>query len=333
MKNSDFLSGERMNFGQSFKSNWSHLIISFFKEVILFIMEQFLFILRLLQDWSNPINDKKCKKEEKKGFEEKETTSQQSAGEEIDKSYYNLQDKLATADIRSEKDNFSEPVVESNFEQKKFVEPSSEQSKNTLVIKNLPFKFKSCDLDKLLVLHETKPKNVRLLRDEIGRFSGMAFIRCQSKEEAQKLIRSMDGLDIGGRNVQVEFKTKKSNKRRNSECNNSSHNSNLRSSKDEISVNGVERNLIGKTSKLSVSAEQIFSDKIKLQKFPQERRRSTGAVDSTPFNYTHFKFSNPNFEPTIRLVRQPFGPDGNSRGFSLEYQQSRSKRTNDIGNR
>jgi RNA recognition motif-containing protein len=89
------------------------------------------------------------------------------------------------------------------------IEPSSDQSKNTLVIKNLPFKFKPTDLDKLLSDYQAHPKNVRLLRDNEGRFTGMAFIRCPSKEEAQRLILTMHDLDIGGRNIQVEFKMKK----------------------------------------------------------------------------------------------------------------------------
>jgi len=93
------------------------------------------------------------------------------------------------------------------------VEPNNDQSKNTLVIKNLPFKFKLNDLEKLLNDHQAKPKNVRLLRDDSGKFTGMAFIRCASKDDAQRLITSMHGLDIGGRNIQVEFKTKKQKKK------------------------------------------------------------------------------------------------------------------------
>jgi len=93
------------------------------------------------------------------------------------------------------------------------VEPTTDQSKNTLVIKNLPFKFKPTDLEKLLNDYQAHPKNVRLLRDDGGRFSGMAFIRCPSKDEAQRLINSMNGLDIGGRGIQVEFKLKKKKKK------------------------------------------------------------------------------------------------------------------------
>jgi hypothetical protein len=88
-------------------------------------------------------------------------------------------------------------------------EPSLEESKNTLVIKNLPFKFTKPELDQLLITHQAKAKNVRMLRDGSGRFTGIAFIRCPSKEEAGRLILAMNGIDIGGRFIQVEFKKKK----------------------------------------------------------------------------------------------------------------------------
>jgi RNA recognition motif-containing protein len=88
-------------------------------------------------------------------------------------------------------------------------EPGQEDSKNTLVIKNLPFKFTKPELDQLLSTHQAKSKNVRMLRDGSGRFTGIAFIRCPSKEEAGRLIIGMNNLDIGGRSIQVEFKKKK----------------------------------------------------------------------------------------------------------------------------
>jgi RNA recognition motif-containing protein len=88
-------------------------------------------------------------------------------------------------------------------------EPGVDESKNTLVIKNLPFKFTKPELDQLLITHQAKAKNVRMLRDGSGRFTGIAFIRCPSKEEAGRLITGMNNLDIAGRGIQVEFKKKK----------------------------------------------------------------------------------------------------------------------------
>jgi len=88
-------------------------------------------------------------------------------------------------------------------------EPGADQTKNTIVIKNLPFKYKQTDLDLLLQEHNAKPKNIRMMRDGSGRFTGIIFLRCQSKEEAGRLILSMNNLEIGGRQVQVDFKQKK----------------------------------------------------------------------------------------------------------------------------
>lgn len=233
------------------------------------------------------------------------------------------------------------------------VEPSVDQSKNTLVIKNLPFKYKPVDLEALLAEHQAKPKNVRLLRDDAGRFSGMAFIRCISKEEAQRLIFSMNDLDIGGRNIQVEFKMKK--KKKGGSLRSSTEDaSSLNSSSDEMPVVNrlrtssdasekvaatVQLSAIQQPSsladkpkpsgprKLAVSAEHNFSDKFR--KPPQMRRKSTSAVlDSAP-TYAHSALSRIHpalvqaSGPSIRPIRQPLGPDGKTNGFSLEYRKLR----------
>jgi RNA recognition motif-containing protein len=176
------------------------------------------------------------------------------------------------------------------------LEPSMEQSKNTLVIKNLPFKFRPDDLAILLQEHQAKPKNVRLLRDDTGKFTGMAFIRCPSKEEAQRLITSMNNLEIGGRNIQVEFKLKKKKKNKLGDSTNSLTSSgewsldqsgerslgnsaerplersmerNLGRSVDRSLERSAERNFFSKQaqavpsarSKLSTSAEHRITDK------------------------------------------------------------------------
>jgi RNA recognition motif-containing protein len=91
-------------------------------------------------------------------------------------------------------------------------EPAADETKNTLVIKNLPFKFSKQELDDLLMKYDAKSKNVRMMKDGQGRFTGIVFIRCPSKDEAAKLIISMNTLEIGGRNIQVEFKKKKKKK-------------------------------------------------------------------------------------------------------------------------
>jgi RNA recognition motif-containing protein len=111
-------------------------------------------------------------------------------------------------------------------------EPGPDQTKNTIVVKNLPFKFKQTDLDSLLNDHQAHPKNVRLMRDNQGRFTGIAFIRCPSKDEASRLILSMNNLDIGGRSIQVDFKQKK---RKGSKLNSSTDMGSLTSSDSEMS--------------------------------------------------------------------------------------------------
>jgi len=235
------------------------------------------------------------------------------------------------------------------------VEPTVDQSKNTLVIKNLPFKYKPVDLEALLAEHQAKPKNVRLLRDDAGRFSGMAFIRCISKEEAQRLIFSMNDLDIGGRNIQVEFKMKKK-KKGGSLRTSSDDASSLNSSSDELPVANrlrtssdnasekvlapVQPSAVQQPSslaadkpkpsgprKLAVSAEHNFSDKFR--KPPQMRRKSTSAVLDAP-TYAHSALSRihpalvqASAGPSIRPIRQPLGPDGKTNGFSLEYRKLR----------
>lgn len=120
-------------------------------------------------------------------------------------------------------------------------EPAGDETKNTLVIKNLPFKFKQTDLDVLLNTHSAKPKNVRLMRDNAGRFTGIAFIRCPSKEEAGRLIQAMNNLDIGGRNIQVEFKKKKTKKKLSESSDSDISNcSSLRSSAEYLNFNPEE---------------------------------------------------------------------------------------------
>lgn len=142
-------------------------------------------------------------------------------------------------------------------------EPAGDETKNTLVIKNLPFKFKQSDLDVLLNTHNAKPKNVRLMRDNAGRFTGIAFIRCPSKEEAGRLINAMNNLDIGGRNIQVEFKKKKTKKKLSEASSDSdfSNCSSLRSSAEYLNytpeeVNEPPREFLGaRRMSLRTSAE------------------------------------------------------------------------------
>jgi len=231
-------------------------------------------------------------------------------------------------------------IAEHAASQQAPVEPNADQSKNTLVIKNLPFKFKLADLEKLLSERDAKSKNVRLLRDDGGKFTGMAFVRCASKEDAQKLIASMHGLDITGRNIQVEFKSKKQKKK--GKLNSSSDS--LNSSSDELPVNRIRisaehnnnNNIVvptaipapppQKTSKLSISADHTFPEdkqthtNKRLQQLPQLRRKST-----CENSYSHSAVQKIHTVGTsnIRPIRQPYGPDGKTNGFSMDWRKAR----------
>jgi hypothetical protein len=50
-----------------------------------------------------------------------------------------------------------------------------------------------------------------MLRSEgtSGKFTGVAIVRCKSAEEANRLIGCLDGLEIEGRRLAVDFKKKR----------------------------------------------------------------------------------------------------------------------------
>jgi len=276
------------------------------------------------------------------------------------------------------------------------IEPGADESKNTLVIKNLPFKFKQTDLDKILEDHQAQPKNVRLLRDSAGRFTGIAFIRCPSKEEAARLILSMDGLDINGRAIQVEFKKRKSKKKQMQQdlrsstgsLQSSDESDHLSTSMEELparrlafsdqvgemvplptSTTNQDRAVANSAKeqqqrqpparRLSTSAEHtITADKLVKRSTQQQqnlfanfqRRKSMSVVEGKGLVASSNAYVNPNRRSIeesangarsltnsdasnnwrssavggIKPVRQPIGPDGKTKGFSLEYRQSRT---------
>jgi R3H domain/RNA recognition motif len=85
---------------------------------------------------------------------------------------------------------------------------SNAQANPTLVLKNLPFDLKAEAL--LGVLHGLAhpPENVALHYDSNGSFRGMAFVRYHSMSEAAEVHRVLNGLDISGRQVRIEYKRK-----------------------------------------------------------------------------------------------------------------------------
>jgi len=204
------------------KIGWKAQVLALYQSLVIFIFGSISFILRLLQEYFKTGEAKLAMDEEKPkttrdvGGKGKLRYAGEHTVEEGIKQHDNIPEAHTVVVVPPPVAAAPTPVVAETpkiaEEPKISVEPSGDQSKNTLVIKNLPFKFKPTDLDKLLSDHNAKPKNVRLLRDESGRFSGMAFIRCPSKDEAQRLITNMNGLEISGRSIQVEFKLKKKKK-------------------------------------------------------------------------------------------------------------------------
>lgn len=79
----------------------------------------------------------------------------------------------------------------------------------TLVIKNLPFSMKQEKL--MLILHafdEQKPESVAFHHDSSGTFRGMAFAKYRSIQDAVFVFDHINGIDVGGRPIRVEYKRK-----------------------------------------------------------------------------------------------------------------------------
>jgi len=330
---------------------WKSQVLALYQSLVIFIFGSISFILRLMQEYfkNGEINmEEKPKSTNDIGGKTKLRYAGEHQVEEGIKEPEQVTSPSEHTVVELPSTQAAPAVAAASEDKAVFVEPSGDQSKNTLVIKNLPFKFKPVDLEKLLSDNHTKPKNVRLLRDESGRFSGMAFIRCPSKDEAQRLISSMNGMDIGGRTIQVEFKLKK--KKGSGSCDSLSSSS-CSSSSDElpgcrlrISSENVElKKLINETlitqpasastrGKLSGSAEHLtlseapHSQALKKAMF-QPRRKSTSSTGEI-HHYINSAMPKLSLEANrgsgIRPVRQPMGPDGTN-GFSTEYRRSRKQ--------
>eukprot|EP01112_Ceratiomyxa_fruticulosa_P004050 TRINITY_DN1439_c0_g1_i7.p1 TRINITY_DN1439_c0_g1~~TRINITY_DN1439_c0_g1_i7.p1 ORF type:complete len:467 (-),score=116.69 TRINITY_DN1439_c0_g1_i7:236-1636(-) len=90
--------------------------------------------------------------------------------------------------------------------------PPADKPDTILVLKNLPFSLKQDQLEEILrPLSENVPQSVNL-HYEGGIFKGMAFIKYKHIEEAIKVFDALNGLDVGGRKVRVEYKRKNKDK-------------------------------------------------------------------------------------------------------------------------
>jgi len=85
-------------------------------------------------------------------------------------------------------------------------DPNSDFKTATLVLKNLPFQLKQEKLEELLASFDVKPLNVSYLYDGTGMFRGMAFVKYKEVDHASKVFAKLNGYDISGRKIRVEYK-------------------------------------------------------------------------------------------------------------------------------
>jgi len=101
--------------------------------------------------------------------------------------------------------SLSEPVPSSASSSSSSSLAESEESKG-VVLKNLPWTIKYDDLHNLLHSFTHKPKSVRYVRNEKGRFSGIVMVKYETAEEAKEMYPKFQNLEVGGRVVSVEYK-------------------------------------------------------------------------------------------------------------------------------
>jgi len=90
--------------------------------------------------------------------------------------------------------------------------PPPEKPDTILVLKNLPFTLKQDQLHEILLsLSTTIPQSISLHYDNAGVFRGMAFIKYRQLEDAIQVYELLNGMDVGGRKVRVEYKRKAAN--------------------------------------------------------------------------------------------------------------------------
>lgn len=90
--------------------------------------------------------------------------------------------------------------------------PPPEKPDTILVLKNLPFTLKQDQLHEILLsLSTTIPQSISLHYDNAGVFRGMAFIKYRQLDDAIQVYELLNGMDVGGRKVRVEYKRKAAN--------------------------------------------------------------------------------------------------------------------------
>eukprot|EP01133_Synstelium_polycarpum_P003785 gene3785-4364_t len=80
---------------------------------------------------------------------------------------------------------------------------------STLVLKNLPFNLRQVQLQEILEnINPSAPQSVNFHYDSIGVFRGMAFVKYRLVEDAIKVFDALNGADVHGRRVRLEYKRK-----------------------------------------------------------------------------------------------------------------------------
>ncbi|GAM17030.1 hypothetical protein SAMD00019534_002050 [Acytostelium subglobosum LB1] len=80
---------------------------------------------------------------------------------------------------------------------------------STLVLKNLPFNLKQVQLQELLeTIIPAAPQSVNFHYDNVGVFRGMAFVKYRLLDDAVKVFDALNGADVHGRRVRLEYKRK-----------------------------------------------------------------------------------------------------------------------------
>jgi len=299
---------------QRHQVGWTEQVVALYKSLVVFSLACYFFVLRVLQEFfkstgaathddAMPISANSSVSIRSAGEIQVDTIAEESKHTVVD-----LQQAVPAAPVTADVGATPQLPMILPEQSKIPTEPTSDQSKNTLVMKNLPFKFKLNDLEKLLGENQGKVKNVRLLRDESGKSTGMAFVRCASKEETQRLITALNELDIGGRKLQVEFKTKKQKKKRLSASSDSMSSCSTSSSDCEIPRIEVPRLELPRAKQSPKVVEEV----------KPLRRKSTSDYAHSAIMRIHADKS------MIRPVRQPLGPDGKTNGFSAEYRRVRT---------
>ena len=76
---------------------------------------------------------------------------------------------------------------------------------NKLYVGNLSFRMSESELSEEFSSQGTV-KSARIITDrETGRSRGFGFVEMENSDEAEKCVETMDGKDIGGRQIKVSI--------------------------------------------------------------------------------------------------------------------------------